>query len=212
MRPNQVNCRLLVLSASLALLGLAAGVIAWRVISASRAPSNGSMIVLPEPRAISQFDLLDQHGLPFTLDDLKGHWSLLFFGFTSCPDVCPSTLYQLQKARQLLKSEHADAVFPQVYLVTVDPERDSPQKLAAYLAYFDSAFVGLTGTPEQLQVLASQLGIAFFVEPHSPDILQYNVDHSASLLLLDPLGRLYAVLPTPHEAARLADDILTVSS
>lgn len=211
MRPSPVNGRLLLLFISLALLALAAGVTAWQIISASRTPDTASVIVLPEPRELAQFDLLDQNGQPFTLDGFKGHWSLVFFGFTSCPDVCPNTLYQLQQARQQSLNQPANAAFPQVYMVTVDPERDTPQKLASYLAYFDPAFTGLTGAAEQLQVLASRLGIAFFVEPHSPGTLEYNVDHSAALLLLDPQGRLYAVLPAPHEAATLANDIRTVT-
>jgi protein SCO1/2 len=215
MRPTQINGRLLLLLISFALLGIAAGVTAWRVTGAHKPGATSSLIVLPEPREIKDFALLDQSGKPFTLDDFQGHWSLVFFGFTSCPDVCPNTLYQLQQARQLIlaedRSAHAGADIPQVYLVTVDPERDTPQKLSAYLGYFDPAFAGLTGSPEQLQALAFQLGIAFFVEPHTPDKLQYNVDHGASMLLLDPRGRLHAVLPAPHDAARIARDVLAVT-
>jgi protein SCO1/2 len=196
---------------SLALLGLAAGVTVWRIMTANRTVSTDTVIVLPTPRAIAPFDLLDHHGQPFMPDGFKGHWSLLFFGFTSCPDVCPNTLYQLHQARQLSLDAHAEAAFPQVYLVTVDPARDTPQKLAQYLGYFDPTFTGLTGAAEQLQAFASQLGIAFFAEPHAPDAKQYAVDHSASLLLLDPLGQLYAVLPAPHDAARISRDLLTVT-
>jgi len=215
MRPTQINGRLLLLLVSFALLGLAAGVTAWRVIAAHKPAAIGSVIVLPEPRELEDFALLDQSGKPFTLENFQGHWSLVFFGYTACPDVCPNTLYQLQQARQLMlaedTSEKGAADIPQVYLVTVDPERDTPQKLAAYLGYFDPAFAGLTGTPDQLQALASQLGIAFFVEPHTPDKLQYTVDHGASVLLLDPLGRYYAVLPAPHDAANIAHDVLAVT-
>lgn len=215
MRPTRINGRLLLLLVSFALLGLAAGVTAWRVTGAHKPVASSSLIVLPEPREIEDFALLDQSGNPFTLADLRGHWSLVFFGFTSCPDVCPNTLYQLQQARQLMlaedRSADAAADIPRVYFVTVDPERDTPQKLAAYLSYFDPAFAGLTGSPEQLQALALQLGIAFFVEPHTPDKLQYSVDHGASMLLLDPMGRFYAVLPAPHDAASIAHDVLAVT-
>jgi len=210
MRPSQHNGRLILLFISLALLGLAAGLVAWRIMAASKLAAADSVIVLPEPRKIAPFALLDQSGKAFTQDGFKGHWSLVFFGFTSCPDVCPNTLYQLQQARRVWLDEHADSDFPQVYLVTVDPERDTPQKLAAYLGYFDPVFTGLTGAAEQVQALASQLGIAIFIEPHTPDKLQYTVDHGASLLLFDPLGQFYAVLPAPHDAARMARDVLTV--
>lgn len=211
MKPSYVNVRSLLLLISLALLGLAAGVTAWRVITAQKHAMVDSMIVLPEPKAIEDFTLLDHHGSPFKLDGFKGHWSLVFFGFTACPDICPSTLYQLQQARQLLLQERAAPDIPRIYLVSVDPERDTPQKLAAYVAYFDPAFIGLTGDPGQLQALAIQLGIAFFVEPHDPGAVQYNVDHGASLLLLDPLGHLFAVLPAPHDAVRIARDVLVAT-
>jgi len=211
MKPNRVNVRLILLLISFALLGLAAGVTAWRVIAAQKHGSVDSIIVLPNPKDIQNFVLMDHNGNVFTPAGFKGHWSLLFFGFTSCPDVCPNTLYQLQLARQLLLKERSATDIPRIYLVTVDPERDTPEKLAAYLAYFDPTFSGLTGAPEQLQALAAQLGIAFFVEPHSAGALQYNVDHSAAVLLLDPLGRLYAVLPAPHDGARIARDVLMVA-
>jgi protein SCO1 len=210
MSPRQVNGRLIVLSISLALLALAAGALAWRMLEPARQSSTASLIVLPEPRQIVPVTLTDQSGKAFTQEGFKGHWSLVFFGFTSCPDVCPNTLYQLQQARQQWLEEHTDAEFPQVYLVTVDPERDTPQKLAAYLGYFDPGFIGLTGAAEQVQSLAAQLGIAVFVEPHEPEDPEYTVDHGASLLLFDPLGQFYAVIPAPFDAARAARDILTV--
>jgi protein SCO1 len=210
MSPRQLNGRLIVLFLSLALLALAAGATAWRMFAASKHPATEYMIVLPEPRQIAPVALLDQSGQAFTHDGFKGHWSLVFFGFTSCPDVCPNTLYQLQQVRQQWLEEHADAEFPQVYLVTVDPERDTAQKLAAYLAYFDPGFIGLTGAAEHVQALAAQLGIAVFVEPHEPEDPEYTVDHGASLLLLDPLGQFYAVIPAPFDATRAARDILTV--
>jgi protein SCO1 len=211
MIPMHANGRLLLLFISLALLGLVAVATAWRIIAAQKSAAVDSMIVLPEPKIIADFALIDHVGSPFTLGGFKGHWSLVFFGFTSCPDVCPNTLYQLQQARQLMLQEHSADSLPQIFLVTVDPERDSPQKLANYLTYFDPAFIGLTGAQEQLQALALQLGIAIFVEPHGPDRLLYNVDHGASLLLLDPLGQLYAVLPAPHDATRIARDVMTVT-
>jgi protein SCO1 len=208
MSPRQVNVRLIVLFLSLAMLALAAGATAWRMLAASRLPSAGYMIVLPEPRQIAPVALTDQDGRAFTEDRFKGHWSLVFFGFTSCPDVCPNTLYQLQQVRQQWLDENANADFPQVYLVTVDPQRDTPQKLAAYLEYFDPGFIGLTGATEQVQALAAQLGIAVFVEPHAPEALEYTVDHGASLLLFDPLGQFYAVIPAPLDATSMARDVL----
>ena len=205
--PATTRSKLLIIS--LALLGLAAGATTWRIYEARTSPAPEALIVLPEPRVIADFALTDQSGEPFSLDDFRGHWSLLFFGFTSCPDVCPNTLYQLTQAKTLMQKQANSGQVPRIYLVSVDPERDTPDKLAEYLHYFDPAITGLTGPDEQIKALAVQLGIAYFIEPHDDGNLQYNVDHSASLLLLDPAGQLFGVLPAPHEANRIANDVLT---
>jgi protein SCO1/2 len=210
MFPRHTNAAVIFLTISLALLGLAAGISLWRVYEARKWPSLESLVLLPEPRVIADFALADHNGNPFSLQDMKGRWSLLFFGYTSCPDVCPNTLFQLQQARQLMLQQESVENIPQVYLVSVDFERDTPQKLAEYLHYFDPAFAGLRGEEHQMRALTLQLGVAYFIEPHELGTLQYQVDHSASLLLINPRGQLQGVLPAPHEAARIANDVMTV--
>lgn len=204
------NARFFLIGISLCLLCLAAGATAWRIYEAKKSNTNDPLILLPEPRIIADFDLVDQHNEHFSLERFKGRWSLLFFGFTTCPDVCPNTLHQLQLARRAMIEANPAGPLPQIYLVSVDPGRDTPSKLAAYLEYFDPAFVGLTGADEQLQALAYQLGVAYFIEPHEPGDLEYNVDHSASLLLLNPDAQLLGVLPPPHEASAIAQAVMTV--
>ena len=212
MRSKLSRVRVLLLAISLGLLGLVAGASLWSVYETRKWNSLETMIVLPEPRNTADFALTDQNGNSFSLAGFKGHWSVLFFGYTSCPDVCPNTLYQLQQARKLMLQQQTADKIPRIYLVSVDPERDTPQKLAEYLHYFDPAFIGLSGDEHQLQALALQLGVVFFVEPHAQGSAQYNVDHSASLLLLDPLGRLHGVMPAPYQASGIAHDILMVLS
>ncbi|HLF29538.1 MAG TPA: SCO family protein [Xanthomonadales bacterium] len=204
------NARFILLAISLGLLCLAAGATAWRIYEARQSNTNDSLILLPEPRIIADFALVDQHNGHFSLDGFKGHWSLLFFGFTTCPDVCPNTLYQLQQARKVMLAKMPESTVPQIYLVSVDPERDTPPKLAAYLGYFDPAFTGLTGAAEQLQALAYQLGVAYFIEPHETGDPEYHVDHSASLLLLNSDAQLLGVLPPPHESSAIAQAVMTV--
>ena len=204
------HARVAVLCISLALLCLAAGATAWHLYVARKWQQSESLILLPEPRIIADFNLVDQRGEPFSLEQFKGHWSLLFFGFTACPDACPNTLYQLQQARKLMLNEEDASQIPQIYFVSIDPERDTPQKLAAYLGYFDPAFTGLTGENAQLNALALQLGVAHFVEPHEPGDAEYTVDHSASLLLLNPDAKLQGVLPAAQEAALIAQAVMTV--
>jgi protein SCO1/2 len=210
MTAERSNTQFVLLIVSLGLLSLAAGASLWRLHEARKWNTLEALTLLPEPRVISDFELRDQHAKPFSLAGFQGHWSLLFFGYTSCPDVCPNTLYQLKLSRQLmLEQESADHV-PTIYLVSVDPERDTEQKMADYLAYFDPAFVGLTGQPEQIQALAAQLGIAYFIQSHEKGNMQYTVDHTASLLLLNPSGQLQGVLQGSTDAGSIAHDVIAV--
>jgi len=210
MSARQSKAAIVFLAISLALLGLAAGISLWRIHEARKWAPLESLVLLPEPRVIADFALIDQNGDAFSLKDLKGRWSVLFFGYTSCPDICPNTLFQLQQSRKLMLQQMAVDEIPRIFLVSVDHERDTPQKLAEYLHYFDPAFIGLTGEDEQMRALALQLGVVYFIEPHEKGVTQYQVDHSASLLLVDPQGRLRGVLPAPHEAGRVAQDVMSV--
>jgi len=133
----------------------------------------------------------------------------LFFGFTNCPDVCPSALYDLNLVTEKLKELRGDASpGAQVVFVSVDPERDSPEKLSEYLGYFNPGFIGVTGAQEQLAPLTLQLGIAYEIEEHEPGAEKYNVYHSVSFLLTDPEGKLYGVFPAPHDADKMASDLV----
>jgi protein SCO1 len=201
--------RFVVLAAIVALLSAAAGVSLWQLRQQGPPPTLQSLRLLPEPRALADFSLIDQDGQPFTLQRLQGGWSLLFFGFTHCPDVCPSTLYDLHRVSEALATEEAPGHL-QVIFVSVDPERDSPQLLAEYVHYFDPAFLGVTGSAEQLAALALQVGIAFHVEPHAAGAETYSVDHSAGVLLTGPDGRLFGLFPAPLQAQSMAADLRAV--
>lgn len=210
---NDASSRLplILLIVGLAVLGVVTGVLAWQLYELRQAPPpgqrSGTLVELPEPRVIADFRLQDQAGRPFELDDLRGRWSVLFFGYTSCPDICPNTLYQMHQAREALAERFAADRLPVFYLVSVDPERDSPDRLAAYVEHFDPAFHGLTGADAQLRALALQLGVVYHIAPHDPGDTQYAVDHSASLLVLDPQARLYGVMPAPHDGDRIASGL-----
>jgi len=155
---------------------------------------------LPEPRDIALPALTDSAGAPFTADSFAGHASLLFFGFTRCPDVCPNTLALLT---QVMRSTQAANLT--VYLVSVDPERDTPEVLRAYLAGFDPQFIGLTGDPLDIKTLARTVGTAMVKVDLPGDT--YTMDHSATLYLLDDDGRLRAVFTQPLEVETLAGDL-----
>lgn len=164
--------------------------------------------VFPTSRALPDFTLRDQTGAPFGPERLQGGWSFLFFGFTHCPDVCPSTLATLTAARRQLTDLPA-AEQPAVVLVSVDPKRDTPARLAEYVAFFDPDFVGVTGDPAVLETLTTQLGVAVFVGEPDPSG-NYTIDHTATLFLIDPQGRLAAIFGMPHTPDGIAQDYRSI--
>jgi protein SCO1/2 len=166
--------------------------------------SDAALVRYPQPRAVADFPLIDHRGEPFRLSETRGAWSLMFFGFTACPDVCPDTLYKMARVRTALGAMNPNGMGLQWYFVAVDTERDTPDRIASYLDYFDAGITGLTGDPAILEGMAMQLGIAFRIEPHEPGAESYNVDHSAGLVVLDPDGRLYGLLRPPHDVDAMA--------
>jgi protein SCO1/2 len=186
--------------AAVALISAAAGALLWRSMQPGAAPE--ALLVLPQPRVIADFDLIDHRGQAFSLNDLRGSWSLLFFGFTYCPDVCPDTLFKLEKAYEAVKQGWAGAPPLRIYFVSVDPERDTE-----YVEYIDPDFIGLTGDHRQLLPLTLQLGIVYYIEDHEPGTEHYGVDHSTGILLIDPQGRLHGAFPAPHDPGKIAADI-----
>jgi protein SCO1/2 len=160
--------------------------------------------VFPTPRALPDFALTDHTGAPFGPERLRGGWHILFFGFTQCPDVCPSTLATLAAARRQLGDLPADQQ-PDVVFVSVDPARDTAARLAEYVAFFDPRFLGITGDPAAIEALTRGLGVAVVVgEPDAAG--QYTIDHTATLFLVDPRGRLAAVFGMPHSPDGIAQD------
>ena len=146
---------------------------------------------------------MDDQGRPFGPANLRGHWSVLFFGYTHCPDFCPATLAVLAAVQKNLRTQHA--VLPQVIFVSVDSRRDTPAQLAKYVPYFDPGFIGLTA-PDQpsIEAIAKQWGAAVFIQPASDG--NDTVDHSGAIFVLDPNGNLAAVLTGPFTIEALQED------
>lgn len=144
------------------------------------------------------FQLVDTSGRTVGQELLKGKWSVMFFGFTHCPDVCPTTLDLLAQVHTVLKKTPPYGTQGQVVFVSVDPERDTPAQLAQYVHYFHKDFIGVTGADSDLKPLTQALGVLFMkVAQGGPD---YTVDHSAGIFFIDPAGRLVSVLTPPHTA------------
>ena len=156
-----------------------------------------------EPRQISEFALIDHFGRQVGLSSLKGSWSLLFFGFTTCPDICPTTLSVLNDAVTALENP------PNIVMVSVDPQRDTPSRLAQYVPAFNPDFVGYTGSFEETVKLSEELNIAFGKVPGElPG--SYLVDHSASLVLINPDGHYAGFVKAPHNAFNIQRIVKTL--
>lgn len=161
-------------------------------------------LLWPNPKAVQPFALADHRGAPFTLEELKGRWSFLFFGYTHCPDVCPTTLAMLDKVFRELGQEPTSNRDVQFVFVSVDPERDTPELLGKYVGYFNPEFLGVTGAAEALTPLTRALGI--YAEREPPDANgNYLVSHGAAVLLIDPAGRLLGVFQAPHDPLDIAE-------
>lgn len=167
--------------------------------------------LLPSAKAIADFQLTDQHGKPFTRNNLVGKWSFAFFGYTHCPDVCPTSLSMLAQVMKKLEQNDNLDTKPQVVFVSVDPERDTPELLAQYLPYFNPDFIGVTGDPQQLLLLTRQLGIMYGKAP-GDDADDYLVDHSASIILFDPDGNFLALFGMPHDPDLIAQEFVAIKN
>ncbi len=136
---------------------------------------------------------IDQDGKSFNVENLHDKWSLIFFGYTHCPDVCPISLTVLDQ----FYNKVTDKENIQIIFVTVDPERDTPERLKEYLAFFEPGFVGLGGTIDQITSLTDQIGIAYLYQLPQSDG-SYLVDHTSSIFLFDPQARLVSIFSAPH--------------
>src|SRR2546425_5477052 len=159
--------------------------------------------LFPDPKPLSAFALTDDKNRVFDLASLKGKWSFLFFGFTYCPDVCPTTLAVLARVRDNLAKNTAGAEDLQFVFVSVDPNRDTASKLGQYVEYFDATFLGVTGDNAQIANLAGQLGAAYEVAI-TPGAEDYPVHHTAAAFPVDPPARYPCVFPSPTHAEAIS--------
>ncbi len=164
-------------------------------------------LLLPDPNPVPSFELLDQHGNAIDESVFAGQWDLVFFGFTHCPDICPTTLQVLAAAKAELAAQGRTEL-PRIVLVSVDPERDTPPVLGQYVDYFGEGNLGITGTLAGIRALTSALGIYF--EKQAVDGDTYVVDHSAAVLVIDPSGRFSALFGGTHAVENFVHDLPVV--
>ncbi len=166
--------------------------------------------VLNPSKQVPQFSLLDHRGNEFTKASLEGKHSILFFGFINCPDICPGTLQFLKSVKKNLATADSWSKF-QVIFVSVDPARDTVENMSQYVPYFDEEFIGVTGSIESIDAFAKSLSMPYSLgekDEHG----NYNVDHSASLLLADTTGNVKAIITQPHTLEDITSDLLAIVS
>jgi protein SCO1/2 len=173
-------------------------------------PQIGGIYLAP-PEDVVDFKLTRQTGQAFTRADLKNHWSLLFFGYTFCPDVCPATLAQLNQVQTRLAKQGLDKEVA-VWMISVDPDRDTVERLKEYTAYFNPHFGGATGERQEIDKLAKEFGVYYKIHAPEPGADYYLVDHSATIIVINPDARLQAVLTETGSADNLVKDFLAIRS
>ena len=162
--------------------------------------------ILARPMEIDQFELIDQNNAAFNNKSLEGGWTVVFFGYTNCPDVCPTTIYKLAEIKNGIKEKLPSTDFNTV-LVTLDPDRDSAQRLDEYIGYFDETMLGVTGTYENIQSFTSSLSV-FYQRINKEE--GYDFNHTASIFVFDKNGLLFATMSPANTIGELTEDFYTI--
>ena len=195
-------------------LGFITIVVGMFVISVTRTPQlsdeqlrAAGVFLLPQPRALAGFHLQDQFGENFALENLENKWTFIFFGFTNCPDICPTSMAELGRAERALHNAGDMAAQPlQGVLVSVDPDHDTPDRLGKYAEAFSPRFLGVSGQRESLVALTQQVNVAFAKVPmpmsrQAPDSVPgYTVDHTGNLVIINPRGHYHGFIKLPHKS------------
>lgn len=218
------NKRMLPLLAIMSLLLGLAAFIGWQALSShpSNAPSLSDQLkadgafMFPKPINVTDVPFLNEEGQTVGKNENVGKWSFLFFGYTFCPDVCPTTLAVMQQ--MWIKLTPAMQSQTQVVLVSVDVERDTPEQLKTYMDYFDPSFTAFTGKPASLRSFAAQLNAVYAkVERKNADgeidqELGYLMDHSANITILDPNGNYFGFIKPPFTAKKMLSVVTAIQT
>jgi protein SCO1/2 len=169
--------------------------------------NNPNQTKLPEPKSINSFTLTDDSGQTYSNENLNGHWTLMFFGFTHCGDVCPLTLTELNKMYGQLQKELPSEQLPQVLFVSVDPQRDTKDVLHQYIKTYNPNFIAASGDEPNLNVFVKDLGVYFNkVQKSGGD---YGMNHSSQIFIFNPSGQWVGILTYPFQGPQLAQSFKT---
>lgn len=175
-----------------------------RMFAPKPAPKLQNAVLYPTPRTIADFRLTQANGQPLTLADWKGRWTVVYFGYTSCPDVCPTTLADFKHAWQELGVRGLQGKV-HIDFISVDPQRDTPSVLANYVGYFSPDFIAATGSDEELTRLTRGLGLIYSRSTDASGAIQ--VDHSGSAVIVDPRGLEIGLFRPPFAASAMVADL-----
>jgi protein SCO1/2 len=185
-----------------AAIALGLGIFVALTISPPSSDEPQYLSLYPQPRALPEFELLDNHQQAFTTSQLKGHWSLVFVGYTFCPDICPTTLAELSRIYPKLVALPSE--YPvQVVFLSVDPQRDTPQRLNEYVNFFEPEFIGVSGEHKYLFPLVKAIGMMYSMS-ESTDNPNYLVDHSSSVVLVNPQAQVIGRFKAKFEPGKIA--------
>lgn len=188
-------------------------------------PEELSDVILPMPKPLAPFRLLDHNRKPFLLDNLKDQWTFLFFGYTHCPDVCPLAMGRLSEVFEQLKKAKSPAMErTRGMFISVDPKRDTPEHLKQYVLYFNPEFLGVTGSEKQIKAFTKQIGAMYFMESEfkdpekqaekkpqkKTDPTDYSISHTSAFFLMDPLGRLVAIFPEYNNTDMIIEEYVRI--
>ena len=190
---------------AIAVVAALAGVYVARMLNQPAVPSLESGTSLPQARVLPDFNLVDTQGQATSPASLRGHPTLVFFGFTHCPDVCPTTLALLANVQKQAVQQHPAMAGIKVALISVDPERDTPEQLGSYIASFRGDLIGLTGSASEIVKATRAFGVAAARVDLGGG--NYTMDHSAAVFVLDSQARIVAVFTPPLSAAALTRDL-----
>ena len=213
--PGKTNRITLTITILLAIMALSAGLFVSQHMHTKKKVDVSQLhgTLLDEPRAVQPFSLTGTDHKPFNNDSLHGSWTMIFFGFTNCGYMCPTTMAELGKMYRLLE-EQGVKTLPQVVMISVDPARDNLDKLGHYVNAFDPHFYGARGSEDSIKAMTREMGIAYLkvARKNTDDATNYDIEHTGSVMLFNPQGELAAFFTSPHQADLLAKDYRLLSA
>lgn len=178
----------------------------WKLIQHPAALPSIQGTIYPEPINLPPFVLQSAVDKNFDDQDLMGHWSLIYFGYTHCPDICPNSLQILHSFYQKI-NKLPNTLQPKIIFISVDPARDKFPGLSQYVQYFNPNFQALTGSADNIETLTKSLGVIYQKSSdNNGNNENYLVEHSSNIFLINPQGQLVATFSAPHAAQKIAED------